>query len=397
MKILALDTSMGACSAAILTIDGVARTLVLRETLMARGHAEALMPMVAEVMQESGTAFADLDLIAATLGPGSFTGVRIAIAAARGLALVTHAKLFGTDSLSVMARSALASGEVGAAPFAVAVDARRGMLYLGLYDEAARKLEGPLLIAPDEALRFASAKSSRRGGKRRGFAGRSRHAAGTCHRSTATGATAERRRARRDRLCERRDAAGAAATLSAAAGCKAAGASDLEALMSVEILVNRAMPFDASLLAALHASCFAKAWDEAEMAQFIAAPDTICLIASAVDATGGAPAGFLIARKAADEAELLTLCVLPAYRGLGLARALMREAMDALRSSGATQLFLEVEDGNQAALRLYSSLGAVRVGQRKGYYEHGADAAIFSLALSSGPDDDGAALARRQA
>ena len=50
--------------------------------------------------------------------------------------------------------------------------------------------------------------------------------------------------------------------------------------MSVEILVNRAMPFDASLLAALHASCFAKAWDEAEMAQFIAAPDTICLIAS---------------------------------------------------------------------------------------------------------------------
>ena len=382
MKILALDTSMGACSAAILTIDGMARTLVLRETLMARGHAEALMPMVAEVMQESGTAFADLDLIAATLGPGSFTGVRIAIAAARGLALVTHAKLFGTDSLSVMARSALASGDVGAAPFAVAVDARRGMLYLGLYDDAARKLEGPLLIAPAEALALLPPNL--------------RVAAGSGA-ASLVGARAERRRARRDRLCERREVAGAAATLSAAAGCKAAGASDLEAVMSVEILVNRAVPFDASLLAALHANCFAKAWDAAEMAQFIAAPDTICLIASAVDATGGAPAGFLIARKAADEAELLTLCVLPAYRGLGLARALMREAMDALRSSGATQLFLEVEDGNQAALRLYGSLGAVRVGQRKGYYEHGADAAIFSLALSSGPDDDGAALARRQA
>ena len=152
MNILALDTSMGACSAALLAGDGAARTLALREALMARGHAEALMPMVAEVMQESGTAFADLDLIAATVGPGSFTGVRIAIAAARGLALVTHAGLFGTDSLSVIARSALASGEVGAAPFAVAVDARRSMLYLGLYDAAGRKLEGPLLIAPDEAL-----------------------------------------------------------------------------------------------------------------------------------------------------------------------------------------------------------------------------------------------------
>ena len=152
MNILALDTSMGACSAALLAVDGAARTLVLREALMARGHAESLMPMVAEVMQESGTAFAELDLIAATVGPGRFTGVRIAIAGARGLALVTHAGLFGTDSLSVMARSALASGEAGAAPFAVAVDARRGMLYLGLYDEAARKIEGPLLIAPDAAV-----------------------------------------------------------------------------------------------------------------------------------------------------------------------------------------------------------------------------------------------------
>ena len=154
MNILALDTSMGACSAATLAVDGAARRLVLREAPMARGHAEALMPMVADVMAESGLAFADLDVIAATAGPGSFTGVRIAIAAARGLALVTHAKLFGTDSLSVMARRALAGAEVGAAPFAVAVDARRGMLYLGLYAEAARKLEGPLLIAPDDALQI---------------------------------------------------------------------------------------------------------------------------------------------------------------------------------------------------------------------------------------------------
>jgi tRNA threonylcarbamoyl adenosine modification protein YeaZ len=151
MNILALDTSMGACSAALLAANG-ARNLVLREAPMARGHAEALIPMVAEVMQESGIAFADLDLIATTVGPGSFTGVRIAIAAARGLALVTQAKLFGTDSLSVMARLARDAGTVPSGPFAVAVDARRGMLYLGLYDESARKLEGPLLITPDDAV-----------------------------------------------------------------------------------------------------------------------------------------------------------------------------------------------------------------------------------------------------
>ncbi len=148
MNILALDTSMGACSAALLRHDGV---LFARQERMTRGHAEALMPMVADVMSESGVAFAALDRIGATTGPGSFTGVRIAISAARGLALVTGAKLFGVDSLTVMAKQALATGIAGGAPFAVAVDARRGMLYFGLYDGAARKLDGPLLIAPDDA------------------------------------------------------------------------------------------------------------------------------------------------------------------------------------------------------------------------------------------------------
>jgi len=150
MNTLALDTSMGACSAALVSRDGTARNIFARAERMARGHAEALMPMVAEVMSESGLGFAELDVIAATTGPGSFTGVRIAISAARAIALVTGAKLFGIDSLTVMAREA--HKVAGRAPFAVAVDARRGMLYFGLYDEVAGKLDGPRLIAPDDAV-----------------------------------------------------------------------------------------------------------------------------------------------------------------------------------------------------------------------------------------------------
>ncbi len=167
--------------------------------------------------------------------------------------------------------------------------------------------------------------------------------------------------------------------------------------MAVEIAIHRATPFDALVLAALHASCFAQAWDEAAMAQFIAGPDTLCLVASSVDQSAGAPAGLLIARKAADEAELLTFGVVPDCRRMGLGRTLLRVAMDALRTSGAKRLFLEVEEGNLAALQLYRSLGAIPVGRRPGYYRHGVDATIFSLALSSSPEDDGAALARRQA
>jgi ribosomal-protein-alanine N-acetyltransferase len=151
--------------------------------------------------------------------------------------------------------------------------------------------------------------------------------------------------------------------------------------MRLDIRVSRANPFEAVLMASIHAGCFARPWPEADMARFVAAPDTLCLIASAVGNSGGMPRGLLIARKAAEEAELITLCVIPACRRLGLARALLREAIDALRTSGTTRLFLEVEDGNQAARRLYYSLGAVPVGKRPGYYEHGADAAMFSLAL----------------
>jgi tRNA threonylcarbamoyl adenosine modification protein YeaZ len=145
----------------LLSSNGPDCTIFARRALMARGHAEALMPMVAEVMAEGGVAFAELDVIAATTGPGSFTGVRIAIAAARGLALVTRAKLFGTDSLTVMAKVASATETWGNEPFAVAVDARRGMVYVGLYDGEARKLHGPSLLAPDDAAKLLPATACR--------------------------------------------------------------------------------------------------------------------------------------------------------------------------------------------------------------------------------------------
>ena len=136
---------------------------------------------------------------------------------------------------------------------------------------------------------------------------------------------------------------------------------------------------DASVLAAIHAACFAKPWDAAEIGQFLGVPGCLSLLASASPAQ--TPQGFLIVRSAGDEAELLTLAVAQACRRLGLARALLGAAASALRVAGTKQLFLEVDQGNSAARGLYQSLGAVAVGRRPRYYEHGADADIFSLAL----------------
>jgi ribosomal-protein-alanine N-acetyltransferase len=122
------------------------------------------------------------------------------------------------------------------------------------------------------------------------------------------------------------------------------------------------------------------------MAQFLAAPSCLCLVASL--APDARPQGFLIARKADDEAELLTLAVDPECRRQGLATALLDAAIGSLRAAGTRKLYLEVEHRNDPAGNLYRSLGAIPVGRRKAYYEHGADALIFCLALCAEAADD---------
>jgi [ribosomal protein S18]-alanine N-acetyltransferase len=151
--------------------------------------------------------------------------------------------------------------------------------------------------------------------------------------------------------------------------------------MASGLSVRTAGPLDAGALAVLHCDCFQRAWDEAAMAQFASAPGTLCLIGAVGDDISSAGGGLLIARLAGDEAEILTLGVTPSCRKQGLGTVLLQTAIDRLRASGAKRLFLEVADGNEAALRLYHSCGAAPVGRRKAYYDHGADAAIFSLAL----------------
>jgi tRNA threonylcarbamoyl adenosine modification protein YeaZ len=82
VRVLAIDTALAACAVAVFETDG-ARMLARESLAMARGHAEALLPLIARVMDEAGIEFSALDRIAVTIGPGSFTGLRVGIAAAR--------------------------------------------------------------------------------------------------------------------------------------------------------------------------------------------------------------------------------------------------------------------------------------------------------------------------
>jgi tRNA threonylcarbamoyladenosine biosynthesis protein TsaB len=151
MIVLGLDTCLSACSAAVLDGD---RVVASAREVMARGHQERLAPMVQAVMAEAGLPFARLDRIAATVGPGSFTGLRVGVAFAKGLALA-----LGTPTAGVGVLEALAAEGDGLV-FA-AVDARREQLYLQGF-EAGRALMAPdALAAPDAAARIAELSQGR--------------------------------------------------------------------------------------------------------------------------------------------------------------------------------------------------------------------------------------------
>jgi tRNA threonylcarbamoyladenosine biosynthesis protein TsaB len=129
MLILAIDTALDACAAAVLDTD--AGKLIAQESqAMKRGHAEALMPLIARVMKASGIAFAALDRIAVTTGPGSFTGLRVGLSAARGIALAAAKPVVGLTTLTAYAAPFV--GENSAHPILSAIDARHDHVYFQL-------------------------------------------------------------------------------------------------------------------------------------------------------------------------------------------------------------------------------------------------------------------------
>jgi tRNA threonylcarbamoyladenosine biosynthesis protein TsaB len=136
MIVLALDTCLGACSAAV-SRDG--EILSRASEPMTRGHQERLAPMVEHVMTEAGVAFADIDRIGVTVGPGSFTGLRVGLAFAKGLGLALGRPCVGVGTLA-----ALAAGVGGGhSAVAVVIDAGRGRVYLQV------SLDGATVCGPD--------------------------------------------------------------------------------------------------------------------------------------------------------------------------------------------------------------------------------------------------------
>ncbi|MGJ4931054.1 tRNA (adenosine(37)-N6)-threonylcarbamoyltransferase complex dimerization subunit type 1 TsaB [Bradyrhizobium sp. HKCCYLS2038] len=152
MLILAIDTALDHCAAAVL--DAATAEMRAQETLpMKRGHAEALMPLLAGVMRQSGIGFPDLDRIAVTTGPGSFTGLRVGLSAARGIALAAHKPVVGVTTLSAYAAPVVSEDRDN--PVISVIDARHDHLYYQVVSGSGDELIAPQVAAIDDVLAAA--------------------------------------------------------------------------------------------------------------------------------------------------------------------------------------------------------------------------------------------------
>jgi tRNA threonylcarbamoyladenosine biosynthesis protein TsaB len=149
MLILAIDTALDACAAAVLDTR-TSKLIAMESQAMKRGHAEALMPLIARVMKQAALPFAALDRVAVTTGPGSFTGLRVGLSAARGIALAAHRPAVGLTTLSAYAAPIVS--ENGEQPVISAIDARHGQVYFQVVSGNGSSLIRPRAGLIEEAV-----------------------------------------------------------------------------------------------------------------------------------------------------------------------------------------------------------------------------------------------------
>jgi len=352
MKILGLDTAMAACSAAVIDTD-VAQPFAAAFLAMERGHAEVLPPMVAEVMKTAGLDFSQIDRIAVTTGPGTFTGVRIGLAFARGIGLARGIPVIGINSLS-----AIAANEPARSPLLVVADARNYEIYAARFDA-----DHKLIVAPHVTTTIAAAVELVAGTVVLGSA------------AAAVVAASGRDDLTLSSVCHLPVAAQFAALVAdmvpgampSPLYLRAPDAKPQQTtLRKLTALSIEYVDVSAShILSELHIEAFDEGWSPLAFAELLKTPGTEASVAL----ERGEPLGFMLTRSAVDEAEIVSIGTRPSVQRRGVARQLLERNVVSLAAKGVRYLFLEVAASNIAAQGLYAALGFSEVGRRKGYYK----------------------------
>lgn len=147
MILLAIDTAASLCAACVYDTDAGERGRSVAD--LGKGHAEHLMGVIETALEAAGVTFAELGAIAVSIGPGSFTGVRVGVATARGLALALKVPAIGVSTLEALSHEAQAD-----APIIARIEAGRGQAYMAAYEADGRARFGPAALSVEEAAKL---------------------------------------------------------------------------------------------------------------------------------------------------------------------------------------------------------------------------------------------------
>lgn len=341
--LLVLDTCFNACSAALYD-EEAGHVLASGYEEMERGHAEALGPMVERLFVESQSRPDALSRIAVTYGPGTFTGLRIGLSFAKGMALALDIPLVGLNSLKATAQHTTEK---------VLIAHRAGGTGLFYWTSP----EGPALGNAEDII--ASARKLNRSVIGSGFEGA------------------------RTVWPDAKVFAGFAATLpvtSESVEPLYLRPPDAKPSVSADASTSHlrlANENDLAVMAGIHQSCFPKGWSEADLASALSIPGSGALLVE----LAGMVYGFVQFQWVAGEAEINTICVSPNYRRQHFGTDLLLGLLAHLQTNHTTKIFLEVSAQNTAAIALYKSHGFANMGLRKAYYADGSDAITMVKAL----------------
>lgn len=386
MRVLAIESSGLTASAAIVEDD---QTIAEYTTNFKKTHSQTLLPMIDEMTRMVGVDLSAVDAIAVSGGPGSFTGLRIGSATAKGLGLALGKPLIHVPTLEAMAYSAYGCEDI----ICPIMDARRSQVYTGLYtfarktseegnfyDEPAfRVLRVQMAVSVEELIRhlnvyrrrvvflgdgvpvykemlseglkvpysFAPSFMNRQRAASVGALGiryykMGRYETAAEHKPEYLRVSqAERERAQREK----------------------------NAVPEVRRMTRE----DGAAVAEMEHQIFSDAWSEKSVLETLERPGTICLMAE----KAGRPAGYLLAYTAADEAEIARIAVAKELQRQGAARALLAELESVCRTKGIRKILLDVRSGNSAARALYENTGYKEDGIRQRFYDDPQEDAIL--------------------
>ena len=386
MRVLAIDSSGLTATVAIVEDD---QTIAEYTTNYKKTHSQTLLPMIDAMVRMVDADLKEIDAIAVAGGPGSFTGLRIGSATAKGLGLALDKPLIHVPTVDAMAYSMYGCEDI----ICPIMDARRKQVYTGLYSFSHKKngdgglydepvfqvLRMQMAVPVEELIRHLNVYR-----RRVVFLG---DGVPVYKEMLAEGLKVPYSFAPSFMNRQRAAAVGAlgiryyeAGRYEAAAEFKPeylrksqAERERAEREKNAVPKVRRMTMEDGAAVAEMEHQLFPDAWSEKSILETLEQTNTICLIAE----KAGRTAGYLLAYTAADEAEIARIAVVKELQRQGAARALLAELESVCGSEGIKKILLDVRSGNGAARALYTSTGFKEDGIRQRFYENPVEDAIL--------------------